>query len=136
MFFLINLHTLPHNDKAKTRFLEMIANVLKLNDNITFTHVFRPFYFVESKAMSLLGYDATSLAHLYLGSFSHPSLQMFTSSVRLDGECRCSEIFRSLQRCSTGFKSGLWLAHSMTFRDLPRSHSCIVLAVCLGSLSC
>ena len=30
----------------------------------------------------------------------------------------------------------LWLGHSRTFRDLSRSHSCIVLAVCLGSLSC
>ena len=33
------------------------------------------------------------------------------------------------------FKSGLWLGHSRTFRDLSRSHSCVVLAVCLGSLS-
>ena len=32
--------------------------------------------------------------------------------------------------------SGLWLGHSRTFRDLSRSHSCVVLAVCLGSLSC
>ena len=37
-------------------------------------------------ASSLLGYDATSLAHLYLGSFSHSSLQILSSSVRLDGE--------------------------------------------------
>ena len=35
--------------------------------------------------VSLLGYDATSLAHLYLGSFSHSSLQILSSSVRLDG---------------------------------------------------
>jgi hypothetical protein len=35
-----------------------------------------------------------------------------------------------------GFKSGLWLGHSMTFRNLYQSHSHIVLAVCLGSLSC
>ena len=43
--------------------------------------------------------------------------------------------FRSLQRCSIGFKSGLWLGHSRTFRDLSRSHSGVVLAVCLGLLS-
>uniref|UniRef100_A0A4W5NNI0 Neuronal tyrosine-phosphorylated phosphoinositide-3-kinase adaptor 2 n=1 Tax=Hucho hucho TaxID=62062 RepID=A0A4W5NNI0_9TELE len=43
--------------------------------------------------LSPLGYDATSLAHLYLGSFLSP-------------------------------------------RDLSRSHSCVVLAICLGSLSC
>jgi hypothetical protein len=33
-------------------------------------------------------------------------------------------------------RSGLWLGHSWTFRDLSRIQSCIVLAVCLGSLSC
>uniref|UniRef100_A0A4W5JZ35 ornithine carbamoyltransferase n=1 Tax=Hucho hucho TaxID=62062 RepID=A0A4W5JZ35_9TELE len=43
-------------------------------------------------------------------------------SARLDGECRCPAIFRSLQRCSIGFMSGLWLGHSMTFRDF--SNSC------------
>jgi hypothetical protein len=37
---------------------------------------------------------------------------------------------------SAGFKSGLWLCHSRTFRDLSRSHSCIVLALCLGLLFC
>ena len=37
-------------------------------------------------ASSLLGYDATSLAHLYLGRFSHSSLQILSSSVRVDGE--------------------------------------------------
>ena len=53
------------------------------NQNITFTEVFRPFtqYFVEAPlapitASNLLGYDITSLAHLYLGSFSHSSLQI------------------------------------------------------------
>ena len=98
-------------------------------------------YFVEAPlaaitALSLLGYDATSLAHLYLVSFYHSSLHILSSSVRLDGECCCTAIFRYLQRCSIGFKSGHWLGHSRTFRDLSRSHSCVVLAVCLGSLSC
>ena len=37
-------------------------------------------------ALSLLGYDATSLAHLYLEGFSHSSLQILSSSVRLNGE--------------------------------------------------
>ena len=35
---------------------------------------------------SLLGYNARSLAHLYLGSVSHSTLQILSSSVRLDGE--------------------------------------------------
>ena len=47
-----------------------------------------------------------------------------------------SQLFSGLQRCLIGFKSWLWLGHSRTFRDLARSHSCIVLAVGLGSLSC
>ena len=94
-------------------------------------------FFSVITALSLLGYDATSLAHLYLGSFSHSSLQILLSSVRLDGERCCTAIFRSLQRCSIGFKPRLWLSHSRTFRNLSRSHSCFVLAaVCLGSLSC
>ena len=42
----------------------------------------------------------------------------------------------SLQRCLIGFKSGLWLGHSRTFRDLSWSHSCVVLAMCLQSLTC
>jgi hypothetical protein len=39
-------------------------------------------------ASSHLEYDATSLAHLYLESFSHSSFQILSSSVRLDGERR------------------------------------------------
>ena len=35
-----------------------------------------------------------------------------------------------------GFKYVLWLGHSRAFRDLSRNHSCVVLAVCLRSLSC
>ena len=87
-------------------------------------------------ASSFFVYDSTSLAHLYLGSFSHPFLQILSSSVRLDGERCYTAIFRSLQRCSIEFKSGLWLGHSRISRDLSRSHSCVVLAMCLGSLSC
>jgi hypothetical protein len=45
----------------------------------------------------VFGYDATSLAHLHLGSFSHSSLQILSSSVRLNGEHSCTAIFRSLQ---------------------------------------
>ena len=58
-----------------------------------------------------------------------------SSAVRLDGEHCCTAIFRSLQRCSIGCKSGCWLGHSRTFRDLSRSRPCFVLSVCLGLLS-
>ena len=74
--------------------------------------------------------DPTSLAHLYLGSFSPSSRQILSISVRLDRERCCTAIFRPVQICSIGFKSGLWLGHSKTFRDLSRSHFCVVLAVC------
>ena len=77
-----------------------------------------------------------NLVHLYLGSFSHSSLQIISISIRLDGDLCGTAIFRSLQRCSIGYKSRPWLGHSRTFRDLSRSHSCIVLAVFLGLLSC
>ena len=47
-----------------------------------------------------------------------------------------AEMFRSLQRCSIGFKSSFWLGRSRTFWDLSRRHSCVVFAMCLGTSSC
>ncbi len=94
-----------------------------------------PFWF--NTAMSLFGKDATSFSHLDLGILCHSSLQiLLSSSVRLDGKRWWTAIFRSLQRCSIGFKSGLWLGHSRTVTELLWSHSFVILAVCLGSLSC
>ncbi len=93
-----------------------------------------PFWF--NTAMSLFGKDATSFSHLDLGILCHSSLQILSSSVRLDGKRWWTAIFRSLQRCSIGFKSGLWLGHSRTVTELLWSHSFVILAVCLGSLSC
>uniref|UniRef100_A0A8C7INB0 Solute carrier family 37 member 4 n=1 Tax=Oncorhynchus kisutch TaxID=8019 RepID=A0A8C7INB0_ONCKI len=78
-------------------------------------------------ALSLLGYDATSL-HTSIWGGSPILLCRPSSSVRLDGECHCTAIFWSLQRCSIGFKSRLWLSNSRIFRDLSRSHSCVNLA--------
>ncbi len=86
--------------------------------------------------MSLFGKDATSFSHLDLGILCHSSLQILSSSVRLDGKRWWTAIFRSLQRCSIGFKSGLWLGRSRTVTELWWSHSFVILAVCLGSLSC
>ncbi len=67
--------------------------------------------------MSLFGKDATSFSHLDLGILCHSSLQILSSSVRLDGKRWWTAIFRSLQRCSIGFKSGLWLGHSRTVTE-------------------
>ncbi len=68
--------------------------------------------------MSLFGKDATSFSHLDLGILCHSSLEILSSSVRLDVKRWWTAIFRSLQRCSIGFKSGLWLGHSRTVTDL------------------
>ena len=65
----------------------------------TFTQYFFEASLAAFTISSLLGCDATSLAHLYLGSFSHSSLQILSSSVRMDGERRCTTVFRSPQRC-------------------------------------
>ncbi len=79
--------------------------------------------------MSPFGKDATSFSHLDLGILCHSSLQILSSSVRLDGKRWWTAIFRSLQRCSIGFKSGLWLGHSRTVTELLWSHSFVILAV-------
>lgn len=81
-------------------------------------------------ASPLFEYDATSLAHLVLGSLA--SLRQLSSSIRLDGEHRCTMVFRSPQRCLNGFKSVFWLSHSRTFTELSWSYSCDVLALLLG----
>ena len=83
-----------------------------------------------------LGMSVSAL-HIWIwGFFSHSSLQICSSSVKLDGECRWTAIFKSFHRFSMGFMSGLWLGHSRTFTFLFWSHSSVALAVCLGSLSC
>ena len=70
-------------------------NSVKIERDVNTLFILPP---TEHTTLSLLGYDATSLAHLYLGSYSH-SLQILSSSVRLDGERLCTAIFRSLKRC-------------------------------------
>uniref|UniRef100_A0A674BSA2 Microtubule actin crosslinking factor 1 n=1 Tax=Salmo trutta TaxID=8032 RepID=A0A674BSA2_SALTR len=60
-------------------------------------------------------------------SFSHSSLQILSSSVRLDGERHCTAIFRSLQRCSIRFKSGLAGLQKDIQRLVPKPLLC-----CLG----
>lgn len=62
---------------------------------------------------SFLIYSA-SLAVLSLDGFSHSSLHYTSSYIRLDGRNLQTVIFRSLQRCSTRFKSILWLFYSRT----------------------
>ena len=64
---------------------------------------------VAITAISLFGSDATSLTHLNLGYFSHSSLQILKSSVRLDGD---AQLFSGTSiDLSIRFQSGLWLGH-------------------------
>ncbi len=132
IFFLI--YTQHPILTEKHRIVDIFADLLKKkNWNITWSKVFRPFaqYLVEAPfwfntAMSLFGKDATSFSHLDLGILCHSSLQILSSSVRLDGKRWWTAIFRSLQRCSIGFKSGLWLGHSRTVTELLWSHSFVI----------
>ena len=56
--------------------------------------------------------------HNRIWGFSAMLLCRSSSSVRLDGDCRWTAIVRSRQRFLIGFKSGLWLGHSSTFKPL------------------
>ena len=64
---------------TKQKQVDIFSNILKINWNI-YLQIFRPFtqYFVEVPLAEIRAWtlDATSLAHLYLRSFSHSSLQM------------------------------------------------------------
>ena len=74
--------------------------------------------------------------HLNLGSLSHSSCYIISSSIRLHGKHMWTAIFWSFNRCSMEFKSGLWLGHSRMDRDLSQSLSSGVFAVCFGSGHC
>ena len=76
-----------------------------------------------------------SLAHLYLGSFSHSSLQILSSSVKLDGSVT-AQIFSDLFRFVRVQARALVRPLKDIQRDLYQSYSRVALAVCLGSLSC
>ncbi len=75
------------------------------------------------------------MQQVYLGILCHSSLQILSSSVRLDGKRWWTAIFRSLQRCSIGFKSGLWLGHQEQSRSvvkpLLRYFSCVLRVIVL-----
>ncbi len=76
------------------------------------------------------------MQQVYLGILCQSSLQILSSSVRLDGKRWWTAIFSLSRDAQLGFKSGLWLGHSRTVTELLWSHSFVILAVCLGSLSC
>lgn len=96
-------------------------------------------YFVEDllaaiTVSSLLEYDGLSLVHLFSGSFSHCVLCLVTSQAPSSWMGSVGTRYRSLQRYSLGIKSALLLGHLKTKQS--QSQSFLILAVCLGSLSC
>ena len=110
--------------RVKESFVRVSVYPIMTKQKLFFTEVFRPFtrYFVEAPltaitASSGLGYDASSLAHLYLGSFSHSSLQILSSSVRLD-ENFAAQLFSGLSRdvrsCSSPGSGWATQGHSKT----------------------
>ena len=86
-------------------------------------------------AWRLLRYVCISFTHLDLGISPHSSLQICSSSIKLEGKRQWTAVFKSFQKISMGFESGLGLGHSRTFTFLFWSHSSVALAGCLGSLS-
>ncbi len=123
------LQTIPHNDKVKEICLKSLqiyknkkmgkkkkSHAHKYSQPLLNTLLKHLWHQLQPQVFLSMMLN-TSLAHLFLGSFSHSSLQDLSSSIRLDGKRRCTAIFRSLQRCSIGFKSGLWLGHSRTFTE-------------------
>ena len=87
------------------------------------------------KAAGLLEYVCASFAHLETGIFAHSYLQNSWSSVRLEGECLWTSVFRSCHRFPIGFRSGLWLGRSNTWICFVLNHSIAALTLCsFGSI--
>jgi hypothetical protein len=139
--FSINLHTIPHNDKQKqvSRLFFKFFEKQKLKYHIYVSIQTLYSVLVEAPLAAIISNNIHGYNKLGTPAFGE-FLPFFSTDplilCQLDGDRRCTAIFRSLQRCLTRSMSGLWLGRSRTFRDLSRSHSCIVLAVCLGLLSC
>lgn len=114
-------------------FLVQLFSIYKKNYAyclLVFTAIAQCFVIAFLSVISLFNYDAPSLTHLSLDSFTDSSLQHFSTAVRLDGERQFTAIFRSFKRRLIGFKTGLWLSRSRTFTDVSWSHCFIVLAMC------
>lgn len=74
--------------------------------------------FLRNYKLKPFEYDATSLTRLFLGSFSHFSLQSLSSSIKLDVHSHfliSPEIF-------TWAQVWVWLRHSETFTEWYQSH--------------
>ena len=119
------LHTIANDDEMKTGFLENMQVYFTDKNRLfrgcisvpTLNLIFGWCTLAAITASRHLGKKATSLAHLFLDTFARSSWHILASSVRLDRECRYTAIFSSFHKCSIGFRSGLWLAHSQTFSE-------------------
>lgn len=77
-----------------------------------------------------LEYDATSLAQLSLGSFTHSSLQNLSGSI-MDGERWCTDIFTSLQSGSSQGPGWDTQGHSVVPKPLFCCLCCVLRVVVL-----
>ena len=108
------------------------------NWNITLTKVCKPFtqYLAEAQPWVFLGMTQQALHTWDWGIFCHYSLQILSSSVRLDGDLR----WPAAQVSPEMFHWVRVRALAEPLKDIHRksspSHPCVVVAGCLGSLSC
>ncbi len=119
LFSHINLHSIHHNDKAKTELSHIFFFLC-----ISIQTLHAPLSWSTFTTSSLFWYDATSFAYKHLAFNSHSS-PFKLCQVRW-GQ---THIFRFLQKYLIGFNPRLWLGHSRTFTALSISHSCCVFVV-------
>lgn len=108
-------------------------------EKLTLSYWSTSFWLVHSESIQfLLNTFGSNCHHLSSPVFRHfvpfIFLQFFSNSIKLGGRRLCS-IFRSFQRCSIEFKSGLCLDHSRTFTEWFWSCSFEILAMCFEALS-
>ena len=78
--------------------------------------------------------EDTSVAHIS-EMFCHLWETVIFSCSFLVVVCCSTLIFKILQRCSVGFRRHTWPGHSLHFFFF-FTNCCVILAVCVGSLSC
>ncbi len=132
LFFHINLHSVHHNDKAKTE-LSQLRKLIK-SKKTEISTLYKSSYTLNSvlswstfTASSLFGYDMTSFAYQNLAVICH-SPHLFTSQA-LSGWMGTDAHFSGSPEIFDCIHAQLWLGHSRTFTALCISHSCCVLRV-------
>lgn len=85
---------------------------------------------LEIIAFSLYSFGARSFVHLHLDNIFHLLVCTSPEAQSIWMGTVGGAIFKSLQRCSVWFMSGLWQIHYRTLTELSSSHSCVLITVC------